>query len=196
LIETWRRLGRSEAVERAQDLLETLLVEDRQQREGIPLRFFNLSRYRSAELLDRALDAFLSHSGWDACRALNAGPAEFFGPRCPIRHNLELLETPLVRRRLKDLLALCDYNGVHVPIRQILLLLVNAVLGHPDVKDRLMTAADVPIIIRAGTVAKASLYSNIFGGNLGETRRESILVFDALDRLGIGYETSNRVDNI
>lgn len=196
LIETWRRLGRSEAVERTQELLETLLVEDRQQREGIGLRFFNLSRYRSAELLDRALDAFLAHAGWDACRALNAGPAEFFGPECPIRHNVELLETPLVRRRLKDLLALCDHNRLHLPIRQILLLLVNAVLGHPDVKDRLMTVADVPAVIRAGTTARASLYSNIFGGNLGETRRESILVFDALDRLGIGHETSNRVDNI
>lgn len=196
LIETWRRLGRSEAVERTQELLETLLVEDRQQLEGISLRFFNLSRYRSSELLERALDAFLGHPGWEACRALDAGPGEFFGPRCPIRHNLELLETPLVRRRLKDLLALCDYNGVHLPIRQILLLLVNAVLGHPDVKDRLMTAADVPVIIRAGTVAKASLYSNIFGGNLGETWRERILVFDALGRLGIGHETSNRVDNI
>ncbi|MCC7368838.1 MAG: hypothetical protein IT306_10470 [Chloroflexi bacterium] len=196
LIETWRRLGRSEAVERTQDLLETLLVEDRQQREGIGLRFFNLSRYRSADLLDRALDAFLGHSGWDACRALNAGQAEFFGPECPIRHNVELLETPLVRRRLKDLLALCDYNRLHLPIRQLLLLLVNAVLGHPGVKDRLMSAADVPTIIRDGTTARASLYSNIFGGNLAETRRESILVFDALDRLGIGHETSNRVDNI
>lgn len=196
LIETWRRLGRSEAVERTRDLLETLLVEDRQQREGIDLRFFNLSRYRSAELLEQALEAFLSHTGWEACRALNAGPGEFFGPQCPIRHNLELVETPLVQRRLKDLLALCDHNRVHLPIRQILLLLVNAVLGHPDAKDGLMTAADVPSIIRSGTTGKASLYSNVFGGNLGDTRRESILVFDALDRLGIGHETSNRVDNI
>lgn len=196
LIETWRRLGRSDAVERTQELLETLLVEDRQQREGVALRFLNLSRYRCADLLDRALDAFLGHAGWDACRALNAGPGEFFGPACPIRHNIELLETPLVRRRLKDLLALCDHNRLHLPIRQLLLLLVNAVLGHPDVRDRLMTAADVPAVIRAGTTARASLYSNMFGGNLSETRRESILVFDALDRLGIGHETSNRVDNI
>lgn len=196
LVETWRRLRRSEAVERTQDLLETLLVEDRQQLEGVSLRFFNLSRHRSAELLERALDAFLGHAGWDACRTLNSGSGEFFGPACPIRRNLELLGTPLVRHRLKDLLALCDHNRVHLPIRQILLLLVNAVLGHPDVKDRLMKAADVPSVIRAGATARASLYNNIFGGNLGETRRESILVFDALDRLGIGRETSNRVDNI
>jgi hypothetical protein len=196
LIETWRRLGRSDAVQRTQALLETLLVEDLQQREDIPLRFFNLSRYRSEQLLEQALDAFLRHAAWDACRARHAGPGEFFGPECPIRHNLELLETLQVRERLRDLLALCDHNGVHVPIRQILLLLVNAILGHPDAKDRLMTAADVAAIIRTGTIAKASLYNNIFGGNLSQARRESILIFDALDRMGIGHETTNRIDNI
>jgi hypothetical protein len=196
LIETWRRLTRSPSVERTQELLETLLVEDRQQLQGVNLRFFNLSRYSSADLLDRALDAFLGHNGWDACWALGAGVGEFFGPECPIRHNLELLATPLVRNRLKDLLALCDYNRTHLPIRQILLLLVNAILGHPDVKDRVMKANDVPSIIQQGTTARASLYSNIFGGNLSQMRRESILVFDALERLGIGHETSNRVDNI
>jgi hypothetical protein len=196
LMETWRRLGNSEAVERTHDLFETLLVEDIQEREGVSLRFFNLSRYRSSELLEQALDAFVGHAAWEACRALNAGQGEFFGPECPIRHNLDLLKTSLVRRRLKDLFALCDHNGVHLPIRQILLLLVNAVLGHADAKDGLMTATDVPTFIRKGTIARASLYNNIFGGNLRQTRRESIHVFDALDRLGVGHETSNRVDNI
>jgi hypothetical protein len=196
LIESWRRLGRSEAVERTQRLFERLLVEDQQQIESVHLRLFNLSRYRSAGLLDSALDAFLGHSGWNGCRALNSGLGDFFGSQCPIRHNLELLEQPLVRRRLKDLLALCDYSRLHLSIRQILLLIVNAVLGHPDVKDRLMRATDVPKILRAGTTAKASLYSNIFGGNLSDTRRDSIPVFDALDRLGVGHETSNRIDNI
>lgn len=196
LIETWRRLPQSEVVDRTQELLETLLVEDRQECQGIDLRFFNLSRHRSTDLLDRALNSFLGHEGWRWCESLGAQAGQFFGPDCPIKHNLELLSTSLVRRRLMDLLALCDYNRVHLPIRQILLLLVNAVLGHPDARDRLLTAADVPMIIREGTTAKASLYSNIFGGNLSETRREDILVFDALNRLGIGHETSNRVDNI
>jgi hypothetical protein len=75
-------------------------------------------------------------------------------------------------------------------------LLVNAVLGHADVKDGLLTARDIPVVIRDGTVAKASLYDNIFGGNLTETRRGRTPVFDALDRIGVGHETSNRVDNI
>ena len=196
LMETWRRLGNSEAVKRSHDLFETLLVEDRKEQEGVSLRFFNLSRYESAKLLDRALEALVSHEAWRSCYELNAAPGEFFGRDCPIRRNLELIQQPLVRERLGNLLSLCDYSGLHTPIRQILLLLVNAVLGHADVKDGLMTATDVPAVIRAGTVAKASLYDNVFGGNLTETRRARTPVFEALDRIGVGHETSNRIDNI
>ena len=45
-------------------------------------------------------------------------------------------------------------------------------------------------------MAKASLYDNVFGGNLTETRRARTPVFEALDRIGVGHETSNRIDNI
>src|SRR5207248_1977079 len=48
----------------------------------------------------------------------------------------------------------------------------------------------------AGTVSGASLYDNVFGGNLTDRRRARTPVFEALDRIGVGHETSNRVDNI
>jgi hypothetical protein len=59
-----------------------------------------------------------------------------------------------------------------------------------------MTPSDVARVIESGAVSKASLYNNIFGGNLSENRREVLTVFDYLDRFRIGHETSNRVDNI
>jgi hypothetical protein len=196
LIESWRRLKQTEDVQRARQLFEDLLVEDRQERPGIRLKFFNLSRADSANLFDKALDAFLNHPGWKELQNSSAGETELLGSRCPIRHNYELLQTLLVRSRLRSLLELCDRNGLHVPIRQILLLLTNAVLGHADCKDGLMTATDVPKIITAGTVSKASLFNNIFGGNLSENRRQGITIFDYLERFQIGHETSNRVDNL
>jgi hypothetical protein len=196
LIESWRRLGDDPHVSRARKVFETLLVEDKQDIPGIHLTFFNLSRGSSAALFDRALDAFLNHEGWEECRRTNAGEQEFFGINCPVRHNYELLQKELVRKRLRALLELCDFNDLHVPIRQILLLLSNAVLGHPDARDCLMRPGDIPALIQRGTVSKASLYNNIFGGNLPENRRESITVFDYLDRFRIGHETTNRVDNI
>lgn len=196
LMDSWHRLRPSSSSRRVGEILETLLVDDAQSKSGVALCFLNLSRRSSADLFDRALDALLEHAGWDVCRKLDAQPGEFFGPDCPIRKNIELLATPLVRTRLRSLLALCDYNRLHIPIRQILLLLANAVLGHSDARDGLLTAEEVPRIIREGTIGKGSLYNNIFGGNLSEGRREARLVFDALARFGIGHETTNRIDNI
>src|ERR1017187_2743354 len=187
LIESFRRLKESEDVKRARQVLEDLLLEDRQEQPGVRLKFFNLSRASSAELFDRAIEKFLVHPGWDEVRQSVPAENDLFGPKCPIRQNYELLGTPLVRARLRSLLELCDYNGLHVPVRQILLLLTNAVLGHPDVNQHLMVPGDVPKVIAKGTVSKASLYNNIFGGNLSEIRRQSITVFDFLERFQIGY---------
>jgi hypothetical protein len=196
LLESWRKLPQTDDVKKARELFEDLLVKEQQEQPGVRLKFFNLSRSNSAELFDRALNAFLAHPGWEALRLQAGAENELFGAKCPIRRNLELLSGELVRRRLGALLELCDHNGLHVPVRQILLLLTNAVLGHPEVKDCLMTPSDVPKIIAAGTVSKASIYNNIFGGNLPEIRRLDVTIFDFLERFQIGYETSNRVDNI
>lgn len=198
LVETLHRLPTTDASHRMRALVESLLVEDRRDSSDVPLKLFNLSRVPCTTLFDLALDAFLSHEGWGSCYAEAGGDDSFFGIRCPVRHNYELLKTELVRNRLRSLFELCDCNELHVPIRRLLLLFANAVLGHPDpeIKDRLMQAQDVAGIIRRGTVTKASLFNNIFGGNLTETRRESLEVFDYLNRFRIGYETSNRIDNI
>lgn len=196
LTESLRRLPNTADVLRTRNIVEELLVEDRQEAAGIQLKFFNLSRTNSAELFDRVLEGFMSHPGWSELQKKDATSNELFGPQCPIRHNYELLNSPLIRSRLRSLLELCDFNGLHVPIRQILLLLTNAVLGHPDSKDQLMVPGDIPKIIASDTVSKASLYNNIFGGNLSEIRRQSISIFEYLDRFQIGYETSNRIDNL
>ncbi len=196
LVETWQRLPDAPYVAACRALFERLLVNDRQREDSVYLNFFNLSRGSSADLFDRALHAFLSYDGWGQCLEEYHADDEAFGPRCPIRRNYELLQTPLVQNRLRALFTLCDYNDLHIPIRSILLLLANAVLGHPEVKDRLMVPADVPGVIQRGTVAKASLYNNIFGGNLEPTRQASLDVFRYLDRFRIGQETSNRIDNI
>jgi hypothetical protein len=195
LVECWRRLPDSEHVVRARGLIEDLLVGEQQTAAGARLKMVNLSRWGTVDLFRLALVAFLGHPGWEECYRL-ATDAGFFGDRCPIRHNYELLKTPLVQTRLAGLMELCDQNGVHLPVRQILLLLANAVLGHPDAKDHLLVPADVERIIRDGTASKASLYNNIFGGNLPESRRAALPVFDCLDRFQIGVETTNRVDNV
>ena len=195
LVETLQRLPTTPNVARVRSIIETLLVDGRREMSEVPLTLFNLSRVPCVALFDLALDAFLEHEGWTECYASKVEDG-FFGDRCPIRHNYELLKSPLVRGRLRSLFELCDCNDLHVPIRRMLLLFANAILGHADAKDRVMQAADVQTFVQKGTTAKASLFNNLFGGNLTEVRRDSLEVFDYLNRFRIGHETSNRVDNI
>ena len=195
LIEGWRKLAPTAHVARAKTLFERLLEEDRSTTEGVGLHLFHLSRQSSLKLFDLSLGAFLDHEGWQECYAESVD-GDFFGTDCPVRHNYELLRDPLVQNRLRSLMRLCDHSDLHIPIRRILLLLTNAVLGHPDVKERLIRPSDVSQVITEGSIAKASLFSNVFGGNLAESRRDALEVFEYLSRFRIGYETSNRVDNI
>lgn len=196
LVESLRRLPTTDHVARARALMEDLLVNDKQEEVGVRLKLFNLSRGSSAILLDRALDSFINHPGWKSCLGSGAPDDEPFGKGCPIRRNYELLQDAVVRSRLRALFELCDYNGLHIPLRQTLLLLTNAVLGHPDARDHLMTLPDAKRIISEGTASKASLFNNIFGGNLPDIRRSSITIFDYLERFQVGHETTNRIDNI
>lgn len=195
LIETWRKLGPVGDAQRARELLEARLMGDEVLGPEPRLQFFNLSNVPSARVLELALDALLAHEGWQACIS-NPHPDGFFGPECPIRKNFELLQTALVRSRLLDLFRLCDFGELHTPIRRVLMLLANAVLGHPDARERLMLPRDVKEVLAKGTRHQASLYSNLFGANLGATKRESLEIFEYLGRFGIGQETTNRVDNI
>ncbi len=198
LIESLRRLKcrsatQDRTVSDAYRDLESLLIKGRERMPGVRVQMFNLSRSGSVDLYDLALTALLEHEGWQACYDAK-GMGTFFGPECPIRRNYELLKTPLVQKRIRQLLELCYFNDFHVPIRQILLMLVNAILGHPDVPGKLMRPSHVGQIIDNGTRSKASLYDNIVGYNLLESRRNTILIFRFLSHFRIGLETSNRID--
>ena len=195
LIETWRKVPSGSSASRASAVFEARLMDDDDPEPGASLAFFNLSRIQSATVFDLSLDAFLNHEGWQDCYA-EAEDDGFFGPECPIRKNYELLRAPLVGSRLRSLFQLCDFNELHAPIRRILMLLANAVLGHPEARDRLLQPRDVRVVLTKGTRHRSSLYSNLFGANLTSTKRESLEIFDYLGRFGIGHETTNRIDNM
>jgi hypothetical protein len=204
LVDTWARLNKSkEHVNDTGRLLEDLLFNNQSSRVGSKLKLFNLSRVSSAMLFDLSLEAFTKHEGWNHCYDEAESDNELFGANCPIRHNYELLKSDLVRNRLRSLLELCDHNEVHLSIRRILLLLSNAVLGFAGneamgkpINDRLLRAVDIPRVVASNQVTKASLYNNIFGGNLSDFRRDSLDIFEYLGRFRIGHETTNRCDNL
>ncbi|KZC76072.1 hypothetical protein AYR46_20015 [Sphingobium yanoikuyae] len=193
LMETWRRLANPDA-ERTHALLENLLVGERDpMSDGVA--FHNLSAVPGAQILDLVLGAVLDHEGWQASyqESVETG---FFGPDCPLRRNYETLRQPLFQRRLRDLFELLDHSGLHVPIRRVLLLVANILLGHPGVKDRLMTPGDVAHLVADGMAHRSDVFDNVFGENLTQARREGLEIMEFLSRFGIGNETTNRIDNI
>ena len=195
LIDNWLKLGSEGVAGRARALFEARLMGDDDPEPSERLRFFNMSAISSATVLELSLDALLAHEGWQQCYA-EAEHDGFFSPRCPIRRNFELLREPLVRSRLQALFQLCDYNELHTSIRRVLMLLANSILGHPAAKDRLLLPREIRDLIAKGDIERANLFSNLFGANLTATKRESLEIFDYLGRFGIGFETTNRIDNI
>jgi hypothetical protein len=194
LVEAWAQAEIAGIIE-VRQVIEDLLVEDLREKERFDVRLYNLSRQSAAIIFPRILDAVLKHPGWqvcDRCAQQNLG--------CPIWENKVRLEgieaNRTTRERLTDLLELCELNEMHLPVRQLLLLAANSLLGHPEAKDKLLTCQQVPEIVESGKTSLASLYRNIFGENLLERRRESTAVFKVLRSFGIGTETSNQIDNI
>jgi hypothetical protein len=194
LLDTWRRAAEVPLSKESYDLLETCLVEGKPASQG-GVAFFNLSAVSCANIIDLTLEAIIAHPGWAA--AYDEAETEgFFSEACPIRRNYEVLSSPQFKSRLRQLFELMDLNELHTPIRRVLLLIANMLLGHPAAKDRLMSPTDIRPFIRAGRAHLADIHQNLFGANLTPARRESLEIFEFLNRFGIGDETTNRIDNI
>lgn len=200
LIEAWKYLEPDIHSETVKKCVEELLVNELHEKKGFNLLLFNLSQINAATLFRKIADVVLDHSGWEECNSCSLRDNLDYSNRCPIWENRKRLQgkedNKLIQSRMIDLLELCELNGVHLPIRQILLLVSNMLLGHPHAKDKLMNCTEVTKVLDLGLSAQASIYRNTFGENLSDRRRESTDVFSVLGRFGVGNETSNTLDNI
>ncbi len=197
LMDKWRTAPETPAVRAIGRVVEELLVTGDSPEPSIKLDLHDLSAQSGAEMLPQVLRQVLEHPAWEECHAC---PMRSATGGCPIWENRTRLtgerDGGLFQRRLTALAELSEQNRVHFPIRQLLLLAANMLLGHPDVKDSLLTCEDVPTIVSKGTAHLASVYRNVFGENLPPRRREATDVFEKLSRFGIGDESSNRIDSI
>jgi broad-specificity NMP kinase len=164
------------------------------------LAIFDLSRTTRREALSEVLKAVAGHQEWDNCKqcTLHAD-----GRVCPIYENrsrvLGELDSGLFAKRLGDIVEVSRLNGWHLPVRDLLALASNIILGHEDAKlakEGLMACSDVAKIQEKGASEDASLYGNVFGSNLPLRRAMSRPVFRALASFGVGTETTNAADGL
>lgn len=161
------------------------------------LAVFDLSRNTSRKSLEEVVGAVAGHVEWEncACCALRSN-----GKVCPIYENRERLlgknDGNQLARRLGDLVEIARLNGLHLPVRDLLALCSNMILGHRDAKEGLMSCGDVARIQEAGTVDRASIYGNVFGANLPKRRTVDRPAFKAMAAFGVGDETTNGADGL
>lgn len=203
LMEGWSQLEGGEHIFEVKNEIENMLVGGWRARRKSPtynFDLYNLSRTSAEKTFPKVLSAILEHPGWAQCDSCQFQQGTEQQKPCPIWENkTRLAGSPtnkLVRQRISDLLELSELNGFHLPIRQLLILVSNTILGHTDARDGLMSCKEVPKLVAEETIAKASLYRNVFGENLTERRRDAKEIFRVLRRFGIGTETSNFIDNI
>jgi hypothetical protein len=197
LLEKLKEAPQSPAVVSMAQAIEDLLVTGENRNPGVHLNLRDLSRAPASETLAQVVKALTQHAGWDTC---DACPAQNGSVRCPIWENRCRLQGSSGEHRLLDrltaLVEISEQNGVHFPVRQILSLVSNVLLGHPEARDGLMTCLDVPGIFDRGTLGMASAYRNIFGDNLKRSRAQKTDPFRKLASFNIGGETSSRIDSL
>lgn len=166
----------------------------------VRLAVFDLSRTTSRKTLDEVAKAVAGHQEWDKCKSccLQAD-----GKVCPIDENRRRLlgqtDGGQLSRRLGDLVEVARLNGLHLPMRDLLALCSNMVLGCSDAKlakENLMTCADVAKIQEVGCFNKTSIYANAFGANLPKRRTSNRPVFKAMSGFGVGDESTNAADGL
>lgn len=161
------------------------------------LAVFDLSRSEGRMALEDVVEAVAKHTEWDNCASC---ALMSIGKICPIYENRERLlgtgDGAQLGRRLGDLVEIASLNGQHLPVRDLLALCANMILGHRDAKDGLMSCAEVAGIQEQGTVDRASIYGNAFGANLPKRRLADRPVFKAMVAFGVGDETTNGADGL
>jgi hypothetical protein len=156
----------------------------------------DLSSTTSEVLMKACINAILGRPEWECL--LNEATDPLFAPESPFAANHQILSSPHIQERLCDLARLADACHFHLPIRAILMVLSNALLGHGGTRDGLLkpNAETRKLLTNEHQRAVGAFHRNLFGHNLGEIRRNKHNVYRFLASLQIGNETTNDIDEL
>jgi hypothetical protein len=178
--------------------LQKILIDlhARSERDGGErLRLINLSMVPSEEIMRLCLGAVLDRPEWICFTEESDKP--LFSEPSSLSRNYRALNTSEVRAKLIMLARIADVTGHHLPTRGVLCLLSNALLGHPDARDRVIRlGTEANTIGKSGTAHKAALHRTLFGENLTVSNRRKREVYRFLSMLHVGDETTNDLDEL
>lgn len=207
LLEMWRTAAASSPKDpltsRVHTALATMLQKEAKTdpQRFLRVHLYNLSRMVKPSLIDEAINKLLTHPLWEeGCRLC---PLDNEKNKCPIKINRQLLlgniqnEENSFHARLREMLELASANDQHIPVRQMLTLVVNIILGDSgNFDDPLLTCNTASQYASQGRYQSTNPYDNAVGENLTEDVRSRYTVFSTLETFGIGYETTNEFDDL
>ena len=208
LVASWRdwASARSTDAQFFFQMIEQLLIRSAHTPEAVSapdsrLALYNLSVLDVEIIFSQLLEQILEHPCWRRCAGcvLYNGATEQANS-CPIRINRERLrlstERGTFRERLLGLLDLSSAGGHHLPIRHLLLLAVNILLGDNRLGSPLLTCRRAQNRARETDYASTNPYANTFGANLSERERHQYQAFAVLDEFGVGRETTAEINQL
>ena len=201
LLGSWRDWAEQQGQDarRVFRIVEDILVEEGTRNDALHLDLHNLSRLDASEHFEALVEQVVEHPLWSQCHG-----CELLGndgtTTCPIRINRERLrgdaDGSIFRKRLRDLIRLSRANRMQLPIRDLLLLCVNILLGDRRPQRILLTCRTARKRAENQDYELTNPYANVLGANLPERQRQQYQVFTTLEAFGIGRETDNKFDNL
>ena len=201
LLASWRDWSENQGTEEHKlfKIIEDMLVEERTRDDALNLNLYNLSRLDASEHFEELIEQVVEHPQWSLCEGCDMLKSDG-STTCPIRINRERLRHgnggSVFRKRLGELMKLARANRMHVPIRDLLLLGVNILLGDRQSGQVLLTCRTAKNRAQKEDYRLTNPYANVFGTNLSERQRQQYQVFNILEAFGIGRETDNKFDNL
>ena len=201
LLATWRDWSdtQDEDAHRVFKIVEDVVVEERTTDDALILDLYNLSRLDASDHFQRLVEQIVEHRQWAQCQGCELLKDDGTST-CPIRINRERLrggvDGSVFRKRLGELMKLARANRLHLPIRDLLLLGVNILLGDRQGGKVLLTCRTAKNRAEKEEYRLTNPYANVFGMNLPERQRQQYQVFTTLEGFGIGRETDNKFDNL
>lgn len=168
---------------------------------GYTIYFFDLSVFDPSDKFEQILGQICGRSEWQKCRECQCHE------KCAIDQNRRVLwddekhELKTPAKRQAEIIRLIGCNGVHLPIRDLLIVASNDILGShslasPRKKKRLLTCADVLQAYQAGEPTESYVFANLLGENILPADRKKNIVFREFPRFGIGDYAPRQADNM
>ncbi|MBO5996297.1 MAG: hypothetical protein J6P77_03550, partial [Acetobacter sp.] len=174
------------------------LISNNQDNKEEPQTCFwliNMARQPRQNILDQVIDKIVEHPQWDKCPPIcPAYTNNKSEKRCPILCNRDILQQKgdnSMRARLRDIVCLAELSEEHLPIRQIIIGIINILLGDHKPNSSLLTCKKAQNRADKNEYSLTNPYANAFGDNLPQREQKRYKIFTILNDFQIGFESNN-----